>query len=189
MKRNFKFFLAGAAVTALLLHVSPVQAEELVVRSTTVTQTRQIMPETGTRLVNFSDFDLNQDGILSTFEVGEMLFKLFDADGNEVIDNVEFERRNVMTLVPMEKETITSYDFDNDGLADRVERSYERVLEETHLSRFDNGGDGISPRDFVGKSFLAMDVNRDKAIELSEWRGAYIESIAEKNARHVNLND
>jgi len=189
MKRNLKLFLASAAVTAFMLQASPVQAEDLVVRSTTVTKTQQVMPKTGTRLINFMDFDMNQDGILSTFEIGEMLFKLFDSDGNQVIDNVEFEHRNVMTLVPMETETIVTYDFDNDGQADRVERSYERALEETQLSRFDNGGEGISPRDFVEKSFLEMDVNRSKMIELSEWRGAYIESIAEKNAKHVNLND
>ena len=189
MKRNFKFFLAGAAVTAMMLSASPVKAEDLVVRSTTVTKTEQVLPKTGTRLINFMDFDLNQDKTLSTFEIGEMLFKLFDSDGNEVIDNVEYEHRNVMTVVPMEKETVISYDFDNDGQADRVERSYERVLEETKLSRFDNGGGGISPRDFAEKSFLEMDVNRSKMIELNEWRGAYIESIAEKNAKHVNLND
>ncbi len=189
MKHNFKFFLASAAVTAFMLQASPVQAEDLVVRSTTVTKTEQVMPKTGTRLINFMDFDLNRDGILSTFEIGEMLFKLFDADGNEVIDNVEFEHRNVMTVVPMETETIVSYDFDNDGQADRIVRSYERVLDETKLSRFDASGEGISPRDFVEKSFLEMDVNRSKMIELNEWRGAYIESIAQKNANQVNLNE
>jgi len=189
MKHNFKFFLASAAVTAFMLHASPVQAEDIVVRSTTVTKTEQVMPETGTRIVNFMDFDLNQDTTLSTFEIGEMLFKLFDADGNEVIDNVEYEHRNVMTVVPMAKETIVSYDFDNDGQADHVERSYERILEETKLSRFDNNGDGISPHEFVEKTFLEMDVNRSKMIELNEWRGAYIESVAAQNAKHVNLND
>lgn len=189
MKHNFKFFLASAAVTAFMLQASPVQAEDLVVRSTTVTKTEQVLPKTGTRLINFMDFDLNQDGILSTFEIGEMLFKLFDADGNEVIDNVEYEHRNIMTIVPMETETTVSYDFDNDGQVDRIERSYERVLEETKLSRFDNSGEGISPRDFAGKSFLEMDVNRSKMIELNEWRGAYIESIAQKNEKQRNLNE
>ena len=41
-----------------------------------------------------------------------MLFKLFDQDGNEVIDNKEYEKRTVLTVVPMKKDTIVRYDFD-----------------------------------------------------------------------------
>lgn len=190
MTRNFKFFLASTAVSLMMLQAAPVQAAEgTVVRSTTVTKTQQVMPETGTRIVNFMDFDLNKDGILSTFEVGEMLFKLFDSDGNEVLDNVEYERRNVMTLVPMEKETIITFDFDNDGKADEIQHTYENFMESTHLTRFDDNGDGISPRDFAEKSLLEMDINRSKLVELNEWRGAYIESIAQKNAKHVQMNE
>lgn len=189
MTRHFKFFLASTAITLFLLQTIPVQAEEgTVVRSTIVTKTQQVMPETGTRIVNFMDFDLNGDNVLSTFEVGEMLFKLFDSDGNGVLDNVEYERRNVMTLVPMEKETIVTFDFDNDGKPDEVQHTYETFMEATQLTRFDNNGEGLSPRDFAGKSFLEMDINRSKMIELNEWRGAYIESIAKQNAKHVQMN-
>ncbi len=188
MMKNMKFMLMGAAATALLLHASPVQAQETVVKTQTVTQTTQVMPKTGTRIINFADFDLNADKTMSTFEIGEMLFKLFDADGNEVIDNVEFENRNVMTIVPMQKETVVSFDFDNDGVPDEIHRTYENVLKDTQLTRFDNNLDGISPHEFAGKSFMEMDLNRSKAIEQNEWRGAYIASIAEKNENQVLLN-
>lgn len=157
-------------------------------RVETITRTRQILPETGTRMVNFMDFDLNGDGVLSTAEVGEMLFRLFDLDGNGLIDNVEFEKRSVMTVVPMEKETIVKYDFDNDGQPDKVERAHETFMEKTQLSRFDLAGGGLSPRDFVGKSFLQMDINRSRFIELNEWRGAYDEAINAKNQRQGFYN-
>lgn len=196
-KRMKKSFMPAIAALALILgHFSAVQAGTAEVpeghvfkqRVETVTKTRQILPETGTRVVNFLDFDLNRDGLLSTQEVGEMLFKLFDSDGNGLIDNVEFEKRNVMTVVPMEKETTVSYDFDNDGLPERVERAHETFMEKTQLSRFDLVGGGLSPRDFVGKSFMRMDIDRSRFVELNEWRGAYDEAINRKNLQQVFYN-
>ncbi|MFN7112827.1 MAG: hypothetical protein ACK4PK_00530 [Alphaproteobacteria bacterium] len=194
MKKNFMF---AVAVTALMVCQSAAPRAETETapegqvvkqRVTTITKTRQILPETGTRMVNFLDFDLNGDGILSTEEVGEMLFKLFDTDGNGLIDNVEFEKRNVMTVVPMEKETTVKYDFNNDGNPDKIEREHETFMEKTQLSRFDTMGGGLSPRDFVGKSFMQMDIDRSRFIELGEWRGAYDEAINKKNRRQVFYN-
>lgn len=167
---------------------APVEGQVIKKRVETITTTRQMLPPTGTRMVNLMDFDVNGDGILSTREVGEMLFKLFDGDGNGLIDNVEYEKRNVMSVVPMEKETVVQYDFDNDGLPDKVERAYETFMERTQLSRFDFIGDGISPRDFMGKSFLLVDLNRSRFIELNEWRGAYDEAINKKNQQQVFYN-
>jgi Ca2+-binding EF-hand superfamily protein len=188
---------AAAAVTLVLCQAGVLRAETADVsaegaairqRVETITKTRQILPETGMRVVNFLDFDLNGDGTLSTQEVGEMLFKLFDGDGNGVIDNVEFEKRNVMTVIPMEKETIVKYDFNNDGSPDKVERSHETFMEKTQLSRFDTAGEGLSPRDFVGKSFRQMDIDGSRFIEMNEWRGAYDEAVEKRNRRQVFYN-
>jgi hypothetical protein len=194
MKKHFMF--AVAATVLMVCQSGAPRAETVDVpegyvvkqRVETITKTRQILPETGTRMVNFLDFDLNGDGMLSTREVGEMLFNLFDSDGNGLIDNIEFEKRNVMTVVPMEKKTTIKYDFDNDGNPDKVEREHETFMEKTQLSRFDVMGGGLSPRDFVGKSFMRMDVDRSRFIELGEWRGAYDEAINKKNRNQVFFN-
>jgi len=185
-----KNILLASAAALMLLTAAPVHAEEVIIKKTTVVEeTTPIAPATGSRVINFMDFDINNDGTLSTVEVGEMLFKLFDTDGNGVIDNVEYEHRNVMTVAPMAKETTVTYDFDNDGRADEVHRTYETFLEETQLTRFSSTADGLSPREFLGKSIQEMDVNRSKLLELNEWRGAYIESIAKKNENLMPLND
>ncbi|HRI76061.1 MAG TPA: hypothetical protein PLW48_00080 [Alphaproteobacteria bacterium] len=180
----------GAASMAEQPAEQAAAAEQKVVkqRVETITTTRQILPPTGTRLVNLMDFDANNDGVLSTREVGEMLFKLFDSDGNMLIDNQEFEKRNVMSLVPMEKETVVQYDFDNDGLADKVERAHETFMKKTQLSRFDMVGEGISPHDFMGKSFMLVDIDRSRFVEINEWRGAYDALINQQNQKQVYFN-
>lgn len=180
----------GAASMAEQPAEQATAAEQKVVkqRVETITTTRQILPPTGTRLVNLMDFDANNDGVLSTREVGEMLFKLFDSDGNMLIDNQEFEKRNVMSLVPMEKETVVQYDFDNDGLADKVERAHETFMKKTQLSRFDMVGEGISPHDFMGKSFMLVDIDRSRFVEINEWRGAYDALINQQNQKQVYFN-
>lgn len=179
---------AAAATESVHTHTNVTADPATAKRVETITRTRQITPQSGTRVVNFMDFDLNGDGTLSTSEVGDMLFKLFDTDGNGIIDNVEFEKRNVMTVVPMEKTTVVKYYFDNGNTSEVVESDHEKFMEKTQLSRFDESGEGLSPRDFVGKTFQQMDINRSRGIELREWRGAYDEAINKKNQNQRFFN-
>ncbi len=72
----------------------------------------------GTRLFNISEFDINKDGVLSTPEVGEKLFGMYDTDGNGMIDNNEYEKNIVVTVTPVEKTTTITYDFNGDGIID-----------------------------------------------------------------------
>ena len=207
MQTKFKVFaLAAVAAGAMLALQHSAQAETIAVQKTTeevvvepqagvvtervhtITEVRPIAPPTGTRLVNLDEYDTNHDGVLSRRETGEMLFKLLDSDGNQIIDNVEFKQRNMLTVAPMEKETIVSYDFNNDGQPDRVERSSEVIEQKTMLSAFDKDGAGMSPKDLAGKEFLNMDVNRDGAIDIYEWRGAYDEKIDKQNRSNARLN-
>lgn len=143
---------------------------------------------TGARVINFMDFDLVKDGLLSINEVGEMLFKLYDMDGNNVIDNIEYERRAVFTIMPMEKNTIVSYDFDGDGIADKTKYTQETFMKDTMLTRFDKNRDGLSPHEFMGTFFLAADINNDKAIDLQEWQGSYRPEIDKENRAKSPFN-
>jgi hypothetical protein len=206
--------LASTALMAALLHATPAVSDSTTVRETvtqtpgktTVEKTVTTSPAaasgaatkwstethsiaaTGARVVNFMDFDLNKDGILSINEVGKMLFKLYDTDGNDVIDNNEYERRAVVTVMPMEKNTVISYDFDGDGIADKTQYTQETFMQDTLLTKFDKNKDGLSPHEFMGMDFLAADVNRDKVIDLKEWQGSYIPGVDKLNKEKASVN-
>lgn len=142
----------------------------------------------GARIINFIQFDMNNDRILSINEIGVMLFKLYDTDGNQVIDNIEYERRAVVTVLPMEKNTVVSYDFDGDGLADKTQYTQETFSRETLLTRFDANKDGLSPHEFMDMHFNEADVNNDKVVDEKEWRGSYIPRLDKLNKQKAQVN-
>src|ERR1700733_14752476 len=81
-----------------------------VVKTETIKSGEQhIISGRGERTLTFSDFDLNHDGVLSMDEVAQKMFRIYDLDGNGVIDNKEYEQHTIVTFTPEEKTTITSY--------------------------------------------------------------------------------
>jgi hypothetical protein len=160
------------ASTAVFLFNGSAIAETVTTK--TVVQ-QSIMPDTNK--INFMAFDLNNDGILSRREVGEKLFTLFDLDGNGSIDNIEFDKKTVMTIIPMEKTTLTVVDFDDDGRADQAGSTYEDFIKESHLMRFDDNKDGLSPAEFINSGYEKLDDDEDKLISLEEWKEAYRVSL------------
>ena len=174
--------LAGAAF--LSLGITFAQAET-VTTQTSVTQ-REIP---ATNKVNFASMDLNKDGLLSRNEVGRKLFYIFDTDGNEVIDNMEFDTPKVITVIPLEKKELTMIDFDDDGTADVTQYSSEEFANYSMLNRFDKDQDGLSAEEFIGTSFLKLDTDKSKVIEIQEWRDAYIQSLSPKSAKQYRYND
>ncbi len=183
MKHSHKYLLATAAC-ALLLGAPSVQAETITTK-TVVHQ--QPLPENAQK-INFSAFDLNQDGILSMQEVGEKLFYVFDTDGNEVIDNIEFDHKQVMTIIPMEKDTYKYVDWDNDGQPESTTITYETFIDQSMLMAFDKEMDGLSPADFIEMTFLELDDDKSKAIELEEWKEEYHAKIKPANAEQERYN-
>lgn len=182
--------------------VTEVDAGAGVVTKTTVTDTvpvttrsemhvetkeNAIAPE-GTRLFNIADFDVNKDGILTRAEVGERLFHMYDTDGNQMIDNLEYQRPAIVTVLPVEKTVTINYDFDGDGVAEQQEKVYENFVRYTQLARFDNDKDGLSPREFVDRGFLEADIDDDNFVSLKEWQGSYNEAIDRSNKIKGNLN-
>lgn len=174
MKAMFIPRLMAAAIVALPLAAIPALSAEVV--ETTTTQ--QVSPPPGKRMINLANFDLNKDGILSTYEVGEMLFKVFDTDISGALEPAEYESKSLLTVVPMAKETTITYDFNNDGIADKTQTTVETFMQETNLAKFDAFKDGLSPHEFVGVTFAEADTNANASIDLAEWRGTYMTRIA-----------
>jgi hypothetical protein len=193
-----RFTKTSAAVIALMIGAPPAFADTTVqktvtvttpaVATSTVTTTNTVSTTTGPRDIGLLEFDMNSDKILSRDEVGRMLFKLCDADGNNIIDNNEYERRLLVTVKPIEKSTTVSYDFDGDGIADKTQTTDEVFMRETLLSRLDTNKDGLSPHEFTGRDFMEADVNHDHAVDLKEWQGSYNASIDASNKLKANVN-
>jgi len=127
--------------------------------------------------IDFYNFDSNNDGILSATEIGQNVFYLFDRDGNEVIDNLEFGRSEIMTLIPMRRETVRSVDLNDDGLAEQAAYDYDTFVRASRLIAFDDNRDGLSAEEFIDVGFLDMDANDSGAIELDEWERAYSNQV------------
>ena len=176
--------LLGSAALLVLVALPRSAGAETVTSNTVVTQ----IDIPSTRKIDFNAFDINHDGVLSRWEVGEELFHVFDLDGNEVIDNKEYKKKTVLTLIPMKSETEVAYDFDDDGKADETKYTYGTFTEMSGLARFAKSPGGLSPEDFAGKSFLEMDVNNDGVIDVKEWKGAYIASLDKSNKEAARVN-
>ncbi|HIF25185.1 MAG TPA: hypothetical protein EYQ41_03325 [Micavibrio sp.] len=174
---------ATVAAVALMGAIPAAQAETE--KTTTVVQTRTL-PETNQ--IKFSMFDVNNDGMYSREEVGEKLFYVFDKDGNEVIDNIEWDQETMYTIIPMEKETYRFVDYNDDGYTDLTEYTYEAFYQDSGLIRFDEDEDGLSAKEFINEGFLALDLDDSGTIELDEWEKAYIASLAPLNAEQDIYN-
>lgn len=139
-----------------------------------------------TRTITVNELDLNQDGVLSRDEVGEKLFKVFDRDGNEVIDNIEMKTPSLLVFSHMEKKVIEIVDYRDQSEEKSV--TVEEFLEESKLSRFDKDKDGLSPLDFLRTPFNQVNVKRDGVIDLYEWKRAYAAIVRPKHMEDFNYN-
>lgn len=159
------------------------------IADTTTTKT-YVQPQTlnNVNQINFSTFDVNGDGKYSMEEVGERLFVCFDQDRNQEIDNIEWTKKNVMTITPMEKETFEYTDTNDDGIAEKSTYTYETFYTASGLIKFDSNKDGLSAAEFIGEGFESLDNDENKMISLAEWKKAYMSSTQPKHNDPVNYN-
>ena len=166
-------FKAALLATAAFCALAAVPAKA----DTVVTKTMTEQGSQPGKKITLSNFDLDKNGILSTTEVGEMLFKLFDRDTSGVIDASEYDFKAILTVVPMEATTTVSYDYNNDGIADSTQYTYDVFMQNTQLARFDKNKDGLTAHEFVEKPMTEADTDGSGSIDLAEWRNAYMTRI------------
>ena len=126
--------------------------------------------------IDFTVFDINNDGIFSMEEVGKRLFISFDRDNNDLIDNIEWNKKTVLTIAPMEQETFQFIDYDDDGYTDKSTYTYQTFYQASGLVRFDDNADGLSASEFIDTPMQKLDKDGDNLINLKEWEEAYKES-------------
>lgn len=181
MTRTVTTATAPAAVTTV--NTSTVRAAET---RWTVEEKARIV--SGAQTFDVTAFDLNGDGMLTRAEVGEGIFLLYDTDGNMVLDNLEFKRPAILTVVPVDKTMVIQYDFNGDGIVDQQETTHETFIRDSMLARFDGDNDGLTPEEFTQRSFLQADRNNDKVVDIQEWKASYDEltNIKVENKARVN---
>lgn len=169
-----KLLTLTVAATALCISAGAAMAAS----ATVVTETRLTHnPVPGRDIVDYRVFDVNNDGTLTMEEVGEKLFYSFDGDGNQLIDNKEWDKPVVMTFAPMKKETFQHVDFNGDGIPDKTTVTKELFMQQTRLSHFDTQGQGLSAKAFLDKPFKKADRDLSGQIDIREWKEAYITSL------------
>jgi Ca2+-binding EF-hand superfamily protein len=158
------------AVAIIALTGGMAHADITVGTTTTVKE----VPLPGVKTFDINSFDDNHDGVITVEEAGDHLFHLFDLNDDGVIDNKEFEKKTIVTVMPLQK---TTYMFrDVNGQTQTGQYSYDTFMKRSGLAQFGGNKDGMSPHDFVKKSFLQMDTNHDGVITPDEWRAAYVAS-------------
>lgn len=168
---TLKHLTISAAALALLAAAGAAQAETVTTRTYVQAQDMPNINE-----VDFTVFDTNGDGLYSMPEVGERLFKSFDKDGNGHIDNIEWDHKAVMTIVPMEKKTFHYIDSNDDGRVEKSIYTYETFYDASGLSMFDTNKNGLSAKEFIGVGYRKLDRDDNNMIDLSEWKEAYLSS-------------
>lgn len=171
MKNVLKYALIGGL--ALSGAAAVAHAETVTTTRTQTTTERQMT--TDNSHIDLARLERDNNGTIVLDDLARHLFYLYDTDGNELIDNQEFEARRIATIMPVERETITVVDtISSNGEPELMTHNYTHFMERTGLSRFETNADGLTAHEFLGDvSFLEADQNSDHGIGLEEWKAAY----------------
>lgn len=143
-----------------------------------------------TNHIDFSEFDINKDGVFEKEEVGEKLFSVFDRDKNGVIDNREMKKVGLRVYTPMKKKIIETVEYNDEGKEQKTTMTEEDFIKESQLIKFDKNGDGLSPLDFLDMPFNHVNVNRrDSVIDLYEWKRAYAKTVKPLHMESFHYNN
>jgi hypothetical protein len=182
----------AALCFGVVLGLNVAAQADVVTKVTTIKTETHTKPnyQSDVNYIDFSVLDYNQDGVYSMDEVGDQLFRSFDRDRNELIDNIEWERQTVLINIPMEKETYRYVYYSDDGRPDEQTYTHENFTKKSGLARFSEDENGLSAKEFIGRSFNDLDMNNDRFLGKTEWARAYRESIKEpmQHLKRSNYN-
>ncbi len=178
--------LAAITTSMLIGFILPTTSSAETITTKTVISQQEIK---NVNEVDFKEFDTNKDGQYSMQEVGEKLFTVFDQNNDTYVDNLEWDEKNMMTIIPMEAEVIQYIDTDNDKVAEATTYSYTEFYKRSGLMKFDDNKDGLSAEEFIGEGFEALDIDENKMIDMEEWKKAYVKSEKYPNANQKQYND
>lgn len=153
--------------------------------STTVTKTYKTYNKT----LNPMKFDQNNDMNLTLNEIGTGLFYIYDVDGNEVIDNIEYDKYAVATQTPVEIEQYKFVDPDGDGISETQTYEYDRFMKYSRLSLFDQEKDGLTAADFLDTSFYNVDDDDNGVISMAEWKEEYLPQTKQRHEESERYQD
>ncbi len=166
------------------------------VNSEAISQDQEIISKTVTNTVKTYEkkldpmtFDEDKNLILTTEEIGKGLFYTYDIDGNEVIDNIEYDNNIIATMTPVKFEKYTFKDNDGDGDIESSNYSYEEFMDYSRLAKFDIDKDGLTAEEFIGASFLEVDDDNNGVISLEEWKEEYTPRKTALNNERERYND
>lgn len=132
-----------------------------------ITSRSYISSASGRSTLSLIDLDINRDGVITSDEVGTALFKLYDRDGNGIIDKGEYERGIVVSVTTGRVDASNlAYSLNGNIAPPGTPEAYDKLKSYTGLNRFETSSSGISPHDFLGKD-MARQMN------LTTWLNLY----------------
>jgi len=134
--------------------------------------------------IDIPALDLDGDGRIRREEAAEYLFYYFDRDGNETLTNGEYSADREISVLPYEASAAPFVDLDGDGKDDGAVYTTESFLAKTMTGEYDPPAEGaaavVTAKKMTGMSFLKTDDDRSGAIEMTEWRKAWLLNAAVK---------
>jgi hypothetical protein len=128
-----------------------------------------------TRPVTFYYYDTSHHNIVANAELTEPVFKIWDTDGNDSIDNHEYYNNAMVMYEPVEYNKRTYQDIDMDGLPELTKEEYTIRLQKLpgYPTLNTDKKDGISVYEFTGFGFQAADLDDNNQVSYDELRKAF----------------
>lgn len=118
----------------------------------------------------FSEWDHNQDGVVSDYELYETQFNRLDQNGDRNLSMEEWDRGyNDIYGDYLESNDFSRYDVDdNDNISS--EEFYESFRNTDFFNSYDINRDGVLDRDEINEGvFSNMDKNQDGTLDRNEY--------------------
>ncbi len=114
-------------------------------------------------------WDFNQDGKVTQLEVSRAIYKRFDSNGDESIDEQEYEAAKGKWIPERATATYAEWDGNRDGKLDYFE--FAEGLQTAEVSRgFDQNRDmEVTERELANGLFSSLDRDQNGRLDAEEW--------------------